>query len=142
AAALGGTVLGDAPELIDGSADDRTSATFTADELKAGLPVIDLAGDAPVSLAGVLLTPAGVPSVGDRLRDFAISTSLDGERFERVLTGRLSARPAEQAFVFAAPVEARFLRLEPIDNHRDDRNGYGAAIGEVKAVAVPGTVPP
>jgi hypothetical protein len=140
-AAAGGAMLAGEARLIDGGVNSGTSATLDQGELREALPVIDLAGDDPVMLAGVLLTPAALPDVTHRLRRFAISVSLDGAHFERVLEGTLSARPAEQAFPFDGPVAARFLRLEPIDTHGGERTGSGASLGEIKAVAVPESNP-
>lgn len=140
AAAAGGIVVPEEPRLIDGGVNQGTSANLTQSKLRDAQPVIALAGEAPVTLAGVLLTPAALPEVADRLRRFAVSVSLDGVAYERVLEASLSARAGEQAFAFADPVAAQFLRLEPIDSH-GGRTGSGASLGEIKAVAAPDSNP-
>lgn len=102
----------------------------------------DLAGDDPVPLAGLLLTPRVEPGGTQTVRDFRVEASIDGNSFEQIYEGELSAAPVEQSIVFNAPIPARFLRLL-IDSSWSD---YGkskviARLGEFKAVAVPEWTP-
>src|SRR5690606_36759384 len=66
------------------------------------------------------------------LRRFRIETSVDGVAYQPVFEGRLSSAKIDQAFVFDAPVEARFARLVAIDSHRGQVEGY---FGEWKLIA-------
>ena len=97
---------------------------------------VDLAGDDPVPVAGVALHPyalSGNPA--EQLRDFEVSLSLDGQTFSPVLTGRLSARPDEQAFALDTPVEARFARLRIRSTQMPSST---VVLGEWKVIATPG----
>ncbi len=99
---------------------------------------VDLAGEEPVELWGALLHPLGrsIEGATEQLAEFSVSTSLDGKRFEEVLTGRLEPLPGEQVFAFEEPVEARFARLVLGSSHG---GGRGVALGEWKLVAAAGT---
>ncbi|CAN5802494.1 hypothetical protein BH23DEI1_BH23DEI1_13040 [soil metagenome] len=92
---------------------------------------IDLPGDEPFRLIGTLLHPQS-RTVGEQVRRFEVLASMDGERFEHVIEGTLAAARVEQAFAFDEPVEARFVRLVPLDA-QTDRDG--AWVGEWKLLA-------
>lgn len=92
----------------------------------------DLAGDEAVTLIGTVLNPSSDAATERQLRRFRIETSLDGENFETVLEGELSASRVDQAFVFERPVPARYARLVGLTSHRDAEGGY---FGEWKLIA-------
>ncbi|MGI1660974.1 vWA domain-containing protein [Palleronia sp. KMU-117] len=156
AASLGGTVTGPdgsdlggkdpsgtrrAAALIDGLA--IASNEFSFDKVSdEALFTIQLGGDAPVPLAGLLLTPRAAPGGSRTLRDFRVEGSVDGVAFREVLRATLGAEPVEQAFVFDAIVSARALRLIPETNWTHDGNAEGPIrLGEFKAIATPGWMP-
>ena len=100
---------------------------------------VDLAGDDPIRVAGVLLHPQNSASLLERARDFDVLVSLDGQAFSTVFSGTLSRHPVEQAFVFETPVEARFVGLNIRSSYRGTKGRVN--LGEFKVVAVPGEHP-
>ena len=92
-------------ELLDG---------FVHTEVRnypGGTIYIDLVGDEPVTLTGALLHQSLTGDIVDKLTEFEILTSLDGEAYTTVLTDTLSTLSAEQIFTFDKPVQARFAAL-------------------------------
>lgn len=141
AAALGARAVYRADHLIDGLGNAGGSYTWSADQLRSGDPTVELAGTGPQRLAGITLLPPPDPDIGNWVRRFRLLASLDGESFRSVFESELAAMPGEQAFVFDAPVEARFLALRPLSSHaRDGR--VRAGIAELRAIGIPGAVPP
>lgn len=135
--ALGGASLDDWPAINDGFATENGTASFANYQLATLEPTIDLAGDAPVDLLGVVLHP-GAQAMEDRLRDFTLLASIDGETYAPVLSATLSPLPEAQAFVFPAPVPARFLRLASIGNQG---GGSYVTVAELAAIAGPDAIP-
>ncbi len=129
-AALGAQSLDNHPTLIDGLVNDGASAWLDSGQTAT----IKLAGDEPVPLIGVIVNLQGVPDLVDRLRRFEIETSDDGKTFTKVLSGTLSPRAVEQAFLFANPVRPRFLRLVPVEAQGGPKAGR-FRLGELKAIA-------
>lgn len=102
---------------------------------------MDLATDEPVPVAGLTIHPlAGTPARGAVPRTFELALSDDGSTWRTVLTGALTPRMAEQAFVLAAPVPARFARLSILDTWTGDRSTL--QLGEWRVIATPGWAPP
>jgi len=104
------------------------------------LLTVDLAGEAPVPVAGTILNPlAGRTSQASVPRDFALLLSDDGATWMEVLHGELSPLAADQPFVLPEPVEARFaqLRIESVWGGP----GNPVTLGAWKVVAVPGATP-
>ena len=106
----------------------------------AALPLtltVDLAGDEPVPVAGVVLDLRSGAPQPEQARAFDVLLSTDGITFAPVFSGELSPLPIEQAFVFDAPVGARVAQLRL-------RSNFGSAhvfLGEWKVVATPGWAP-
>ncbi len=118
---------------VGGWQDYRSKAAVTPIEL-----TVDLAGDAPIPVAGILLNPfgdSGDPGTG--LRQFELQLSNDGQSFETVLSGELSSLPVDQSFVLDKPVEARFARLRVFSNQLSTARDE-ITIGEWKVIAQPG----
>ncbi|MEZ5665956.1 MAG: VWA domain-containing protein [Alphaproteobacteria bacterium] len=136
-AALGAVTVDGRPEMTDGFVNAIGTAQIAGYELATVQPTVDLAGDAPVDLIGFALDPGSLP-VEDRLRDFAIETSLDGAAYTQALRGTLSPRPGLQGFVLPAPVAARFVRLVPLSNQA--RGSY-VTLAELQAIAAPDALP-
>ena len=123
-----------APALFDGIVAPSTG--YRGDI--GGSVTVDLAGDNPAPVIGVLLNPYGQTLSPDTLRDFVVETSLDGATFTPVFTGTLLPLALEQPFLFAEPVEARFARLVLLNSYNPDYpNGVG--LGEFKVIAAPAT---
>ena len=93
---------------------------------------VDLAGDEPATIAGILLNPQGRTTPAEYLYEFELLTSMDGETFTPVLGDKLAQIPAEQGFVFDAPVQARFAQLRLLSNHEDSQR---IGLGEWKIVS-------
>ena len=100
---------------------------------------VELAGSGPVQIAGVLLHPQNNASLLERAKDFDVLISTDGQTFTPVHSGTLSRHPIEQAFVFEAPVEARFVRLHVRSSYKGTKGRVN--LGELKVVAAPGVHP-
>jgi Mg-chelatase subunit ChlD len=101
---------------------------------------VDLAGDAPVPVAGTIIDPlGGAGTFGGRPRAFELLLSLDGVMYAPALTGELGPQTLEQAFVLPEPVDARFARLR-VDSSWGGTEGP-VEIGEWKVVARPGWAP-
>ncbi|NHA14674.1 VWA domain-containing protein [Thioalkalivibrio sp. XN279] len=96
-----------------------------------------LAGDGPVEVAGIALNPLGRDSTSAWLRRFALALSDDGVTFRRVLDGILEPQPREQYFVLPEPTQARFARLDFIDDYNGHQGG-SRGLGEWKVIARPG----
>jgi len=130
--ALGGSVDPANAGLIDGIVDAAGVTLSPGSD-----PVIDLAGDAALPVAGVsfLLPPGAAP--GDRLAEAAVELSADGVTFERALQVRLSPQLREQAFALPAPVPAVAARLVPLAAQAGP-DVAAMALAEVKVIAAPG----
>lgn len=98
---------------------------------------VQLVGESPPRVVGVVLHPLSSPAVAERLADFEIHTSLDGIHFLLAYRGRLSAVNHEQGFVFPAPIEARYARLVLLSNQ--DGSPRDPALGTFKVIAEPGS---
>ncbi len=108
--------------------------------LLPGEITIDLAGDEPVPVAGVVLFPLGLDATIDtQLKGFELDLSLDGVTWTPVLAGELTTQAVEQAFVLDAPADARFARLRVLSAQSPDASVV--SLGEWKVVADPGWRP-
>lgn len=119
-----------APDLFDG----RVSYNAGLQLAEAGTVTVDLAGDEPISVLGVLLNPQSSSQPERYLREFAVLASLDGEQFTLVHEGELSPQSQEQAFRFAEPVQARFIQLAMRTSGIGER---AIGLGEMKVIADP-----
>ncbi len=122
--------------LHDGYTALQDAFKVSADKLPLSITV-KLAGNGPVPVSGILLNPQSSGPAYEKLNEFELWLSQDGQSFERALAGSLSTRLAEQAFLLPQPTSARYARLVLISNHQGNR-GY-VALGEWKVVATPGT---
>lgn len=137
AAAAFGAQIESEPGLIDGIAASGMSVRWNRNEAARDTLTIDLAGEAAHPLIGVALSSRSGAATGARLRRFRIETSLDGETFEPALEDALSPGGAEQAFMFDAEREARFVRLIPLDTE-SGLSSNEIMIGELRVIAAPG----
>ena len=86
---------------------------------------VDLAGDAPVPVAGMMLDPLGSrQSIEPGPRAVALLLSDDGATWQEVLTAELSPLTTDQSFVLPEPIPARFAQLR-IDSTWGGTNGPG-----------------
>lgn len=130
--------VNNADDLIDGLAEAGNGFVFgdTGGQARFNFA---LAGETPVPLAGLLLTPRDAPGAIRSLRDFRIEASEDGITFSEVLRDTLQATQVEQAFVFDNTVNARALRLIAETNWAQGNNNTAPIrLGTFKAVATPG----
>ncbi|MDF1521851.1 MAG: hypothetical protein P1P87_03415 [Trueperaceae bacterium] len=121
---LGGRALDEKSQRARVAIDGRATPAYGAYR-DADAPLdVDLAGDAPVTLLGTVLHPLANVSADRQVRAFEVWTSLDGATYTLALAGELRAARVEQAFVFEAPVAARFARLVFVEDHRGNAGGY------------------
>lgn len=102
---------------------------------------VELAGQLPIDVKGIVLTPPAAGEQGERVRQFRIEARLGDGPFKPVLTGEAEAWPVPQAFVFPQPVQAHALRLVPLGRW-DGESGEAtlsrwAAIGATGQIAGP-----
>jgi Mg-chelatase subunit ChlD len=111
---------------------------------------VDLAGDDPVPVAGIVIDPAsGLDSLSQKPRGFELSLSEDGVDWTSVLTGEATPLGIDQAFVLPEPVPARFARLAVTSTWAVSLLGWdpatlgpqSALLAEWKVIATPGTDP-
>ncbi|MBW7881739.1 MAG: hypothetical protein H3C34_03730 [Caldilineaceae bacterium] len=134
---LGATPVGDNADRAASLFDGRTSPNVGTRFDVGATVTVDLAGDDPVNVAGVLLNPQTSMAPQTVLRTFVVETSLDGVAFSPVLSGTLSPLPVEQWFALPAPAPARFARLVMVDTQQPGYTG-GASLGEFKVIVAPG----
>ena len=93
---------------------------------------VDLAGDALVPVAGVILNAFGRTLPADQLRHFELLFSEDGQNFAVAQRGELVQNQIDQTIVFTQSIPARFAQLRLIDNWRGSDT---IGIGEFKVIA-------
>ena len=99
---------------------------------------VELAGDQPVEVTGLVLNLLAFGSTQHFLRNIDFSLSLDGQEFSQVYEGELLPIKAEQAFALEHPTRARFARLR-FQETFDGKPHSQATLGELKVIAKPGT---
>jgi hypothetical protein len=124
-------------ELHDGMTPLDVGFRWEASALPLVLTV-DLAGDEPVPLAGVVLVPQAGSERGavERMRGFDVLISTDGTSFQEAYSGEISPLPIEQGFVFDVPVPARFAQLRLRSTYQTDPDAI--VLAEWKVIAEPG----
>jgi len=109
-----------------------------------GVPLevmVDLAGEAPIPIAGTILNPlANGVTEHEAVRDFELLLSSDGENWTSALRGELTRLPVEQAFVLEQPMPATHAMLR-IHSVHGAQVGTISSLGEWKVVAEPGAIP-
>ena len=104
----------------------------------AEVPVtVELAGDRPVEVAGIILNPMGRRSVINSLSTFELQLSLDGNAYQTVLKDRLQPQLIDHSFTLENPVSARFARLLLLSSQNEETSGQ-LVLGEWKVIASPG----
>lgn len=115
---------GNDPRLIDG----RTSPAQPPAVNVGKVYRLDLGREA--TLLATVLHPIAGGSALERLRDFEIAVSDDGENWQPILTATMSGAGVEQFFEFPEPVTTRHVQLTPLSNQ--GRTGGAMAVGEWK----------
>lgn len=90
------------------------------------------------SINGFILNPISNSSTEQRLKNFRISTSEEGNTFTTVLEGALSTVAQEQAFVLPQTIQARFVQLTVLTNQGQSDD---IRLGEFKVLSPPTTAP-
>ncbi len=144
AAALGGVHLGTVePDREAFMYDGVTPAGGGFGGSIGDLPielVVDLAGEAPVPVAGMVLNPLARGSrVYEMPRDFELLLSTDGQDWQSVLTDRAEPLPIDQHFTLETPVPATHAMLRVHALHGDGGRDF-VSIGEWKVIAEPGSL--
>jgi hypothetical protein len=96
------------------------------------LITVDLAGDAAVPVAGIILNPFGRSEGAEQLRHFELLLATDGANFTSVYRGELQQNALDQAFLLDEPIPATAAQLRLIDNWRGDGE---IGLGEFKVIA-------
>lgn len=133
---LGATITPGSEALIDGYATSGTAARIDPSDAPEDIVTIDLAGDAPVALRGLVVNPTGGSDLTAQVSRLAVDASVDGTTFKRVFEGEIGARQREYPFVFPQPVPATHLRIFPLASQSYDNSA--SSIGEFKAIVDPG----
>lgn len=108
---------------------------------------VDLAGDDPLPVVGVIIDPAsGLDALSRKPRNFELWLSEDGATWTSALVGELSPLGTEQAFELPSEVPARYARLAITSTWAASLLGPSQAspdawIAEWKVVAAPGVDP-
>lgn len=121
--------------LLDGLIPAGQHWYASTDDLPWDLDV-ELAGDEPVRVAGVVVNPGGPERAWEGVRDFELWLSQDGARYQRALGGALTRHVMDQPFVLPEPVAARFARVRVLGGHGDEANVY---LSSLAVVAEPGS---
>lgn len=140
--------LGSNVQGVDDRASDRLAVLF--DEMAPlnqryeikprDLPAditIKLAGETAADIAGITLFPGKAGSSMASQMPFSVLISQDGTSFTTAYSGLLQSTETEQAFVFAKPVKARFMRLH-LASPTTLYGAPGVILAEWKVIAVPG----
>ena len=125
-------------QLFDNKSAERTGLSLQGGHKLEKVPVtVELAGDGPVDVVGIVLNPMGRHQLADALGDFELQLSVDGENFETVLKAKLQPLAIDQFFVLEKPFSASFARLILLSSQSGKTNGK-LALGEWKVIARPG----
>ena len=95
---------------------------------------IELAGNVPSEITGVILNPFSRGSKAEQLKDFSIALSLDGKNYQPVYKGTLSLTRQDQAFAFDKLYKAKYARLTIHNNYKNEPKG-AIGLGEWKVIA-------
>ncbi|HHD82014.1 MAG TPA: hypothetical protein ENK94_02360, partial [Campylobacterales bacterium] len=95
---------------------------------------IELAGDTPSEIVGVILNPFSRGNISEQLKDFSIALSLDGKNYKHVYRGILGLERQDQAFTFDKSYKAKYARLTLHNNYRKEPKG-AIGLGEWKVIA-------
>lgn len=99
--------------------------------------VIDLAGEEPVEVAGVVLNSLSGSVARSYLRYADVALSLDGQNWQQVLFEPLDPVEADQPFVLDEPTPARFARVM-LEHNWSGKPRAGETLGEFEVIAQPG----
>jgi Mg-chelatase subunit ChlD len=126
------------PYLFDGMAVQNQGLQLRGGIKKKTTDVIvELAGNEALEVAGFALNAMAGTAADQFLRNVDFSLSLDGSEFTPVAEDVLLPIRAEQAFVLAQPVKAKFARLQ-LKYGFDGRGEPALGFGELKVIARPG----
>lgn len=127
---LGASLAPDAPGTDWAVQDGRVSPSRPPARGYGHEYVLDL-GE-PRELVATALHPVGSGSGFERLRNFELAVSDDGQDWTVILSDHLAPARMEQFFTFDEPVTARHARLTMLDSHGGQNN---AGIGEWKLLS-------
>ena len=103
---------------------------------------VDLAGDNPAPIAGVILDSQSDQVPTDWIKDFDLLLSTDGVDYTVALSGTMQPLATEQSFVLDKPVDAKYAQLRVRSTYGTAAGATGGlALGEWKVIATPGFVP-
>jgi len=124
--------------LIDGMAVKKQGLLLRGGTQRRTVDVvIDLAGEDPVEVVGLMLNELSGAFAPQFLRNLDFALSLDGVEFSTVIENVLIPIKAEQAIVLDQPVMARFARLQ-LKSSWDGVARSSIGFGELKVIARPG----
>ncbi len=126
-------------QLIDGIAEPGTGLRLPSPKSLPYAVTVELAGDEPVPVAGVVLDTRGKTAAPNFPHKFSVELSQDGQQFTPVLTGELSGDAQPHGFALQKPVPARFARLRLLSAQPEiAATGHPLSLGEFKVISTPG----
>ncbi len=133
------TVIGTGfPYLFDGMMVENLGLQMRGGtELHEDDVVVELAGEEPIEVAGLMLSELAGTDALRFLHNLDFAVSLDGKQFIPVVEDELMPIKAEQAFVLDRPTLARYARLQ-LRRAFDGTAGPSLGFGELKVIAKPG----
>ena len=125
-------------QLFDNKSELRKGLLMQGRRALAEVPVtVDLAGDAPIDVVGIILNPMGRYPLPQSLGSFELQLSLDGQSYQSVLAAKLKPLAIDQSFVLDSAVSARFARLI-LKSTQSEKINDSMTLGEWKVIARPG----
>ncbi|MEX0284802.1 MAG: VWA domain-containing protein [Paracoccaceae bacterium] len=99
-------------------------------------PILDLAGEGPVSVAGIGIDTRSAWA-SSAIARFAVDLSVDGTAWREVLEAEHDDWGQTAYYVLPdGPVDARFLRLRPLNRRGSERDAI--SVSELEVIATPG----
>lgn len=127
-----------APETAAALTDGQLDGTAT--DLPAEGVTVTLAGNAPLAVAGLVLTPPSGGDAANRLHRYRVEASSDGVVWQAVQEAAIDPVSRPQPLVFDKPVLAHMIRLTPLDAW-GDTGGAASQLSELNVLTAPENLP-
>ena len=98
--------------------------TIAAAQMMTGSPIINAITD-PQTIAGITYLPRQDGGTNGDMRDYALSVSSDGEKWQEVARGTMERSKSRQILRLSRPVRARYIRFTALSS----QNGADFAAG-------------
>ncbi|MEM6663370.1 MAG: hypothetical protein AAF666_14465 [Pseudomonadota bacterium] len=104
--------------------------------------LIDLMGDQPHQVRGMIFNQPRDAFYASRIRDFEISASTDGQTFAPVGQFQLTQENPQQSFVFDQPLVATSILVRALTSRAPAINDSWVGLDDIKVIAAPGALGP